>query len=205
MFRPLALGLAALLLSLPAVAASSTWTVDPTHSVAGFSVRHMVVSNVRGELGKITGTLTIDRDDVTKSKVEASIDVTAINTRDEKRDGHLRSPDFFDTAKFPTLTFKSTKVEKAGEGKLKVTGDLTMRGVTKPAVLDVEGPSGEITAFGMTKTGFSATTRLNRQAFGVSFSKALDNGGAIVGDEVTVQLDLEFNKVEAAPAAAAKK
>lgn len=205
MIRSFALGAAACLLSVPAFAAPTTWTVDPVHSAASFFVRHMVVSNVRGELGKVTGTLTLDQADVTKSSVVAEIDVTAISTRDEKRDTHLKSPDFFDTARFPTLTFKSTKVEKAGKGKLKVTGDLTMHGVTKPVVLDVEGPSAEVTAWGMTATGFSATTKLNRQAFGVSFSKALDNGGAVVGDEISVQLELELHKVEAAKAAEPKK
>ena len=192
-------------LSLPVAAAPTSWTVDSGHSSAHFSVRHMVVSNVRGELGKVTGTLTLDKDDVTKSSVEATIDVTAISTRDEKRDGHLKSPDFFDTATHPTITFKSTSVTSAGAGKLKVSGNLTMRGVTKPVVLDVEGPSEAVTAWGKTKTGFSATTKLDRQAFGVAFSKVLDNGGAVVGNEVSVQLDLEFDKVEAAKAAAPKK
>jgi polyisoprenoid-binding protein YceI len=205
MTRSTVLSAASLLFSLPALAAPTAWTVDPGHSSASFSVRHMVVSNVRGELGKVTGTLTLDKDDVTKSTVEASIDVAAISTRDEKRDGHLKSPDFFDTAKYPTLTFKSTSVAKAGEGKLKVAGTLTLHGVSKPVVLDVEGPSAEVTAWGMTKTGFSASTKLDRQAFGVAFSKVLDNGGAVVGNEVSVQLDLEFNKVEVAPVAAPKK
>lgn len=204
MIRSFALAAAALLLSVPAFAAPTAWAIDPVHSVATFSVRHMVVSNVRGELGKITGTLTLDRGDLTKSTVEASIDVIAISTRDEKRDTHLKSPDFFDTAKFPTITFKSTKVEKGVKGKLKVTGDLTMHGVTKPVVLDVEGPSAEVSAWGMTATGFSATTKLDRQAFGISFSKALDNGGAVVGNEISVQLELEAHKVEATKDAAAK-
>src|SRR5512145_1993606 len=134
------------LVAFPALASGqvSTWTFDPAHSHASFSVRHMIISNVRGELGKFSGTLTLDEKDITKSTVEATIDVTTIDTREPKRDEHLRSPDFFDAAKFPTLTFKSTKVEKAGKGALKVTGDLTMRGVTKPVVLNVAGPTDEV-------------------------------------------------------------
>ncbi|MBS2023062.1 MAG: YceI family protein, partial [Deltaproteobacteria bacterium] len=127
-------------------------------------------------------------------------DVTAITTREPKRDDHLRSADFFDVAKYPTITFKSTKIEKAGGDKLKITGELTMRGVTKTVVLDAEGPSPEIQAYGMTKTGFSATTKLNRKDFGVAFGKTMDNGGAIVGDEVNVQIDIEFNLHKDEPA-----
>jgi polyisoprenoid-binding protein YceI len=198
-------------LALPAAAAPVTYQIDASHSVAGFAVKHLMVSTVRGELGAISGTVVYDKDDVSKSTVEATIDVKAISTRDEKRDGHLKSPDFFDVAKYPTITFKSTKVEKAGD-KLKVSGDLTMRGVTKPVVLDVETPSAEVgmKAWGVLKAGTSATTKLNRKEYGISFSALADNGGAVVGDEVSVQLELELNRPDpaakpAAPAAPAKK
>jgi polyisoprenoid-binding protein YceI len=206
--RTLALAAA---VALPAAAAPVTYQIDTSHSVAAFSVKHLMVSNVRGELGAVTGTVVYDKDDVAKSTVEASIDVKAISTRDEKRDGHLKSPDFFDVAKFPTITFKSTKVEKAGD-KLKVSGDLTMRGVTKPVTLDVEVPGAEVgmKAWGVLKTGTAATTVINRKEYGVSWSALADNGGAVVGDDVKVNLELELNRPDpaakpAAPAAAPAK
>jgi polyisoprenoid-binding protein YceI len=186
---------AAAALALPAVAAPVTYQIDSSHSSASFTVKHMVVSKVRGELGPIKGTVVYDAADVGKSSVEAEIDVTAINTRDEKRDGHLKSPDFFDTAKFPKATFKSTKVEKGGAG-LKVSGDLTLHGVTKPVVLEVELPAGEQVKadWGVAKSGTTATTTLNRKEFGVSWSAVVDSGGAVVGDDVKVELDVELNR-----------
>jgi polyisoprenoid-binding protein YceI len=201
--RTLALAVA---LALPAAAAPVTYQIDASHSVAGFSVKHLVVSNVKGELGAITGTVVYDKDDVTKSTVEAEIDVKAINTRDEKRDGHLKSPDFFDVAKFPTAKFKSTKVEKHGD-KLKVTGDLTLRGVTKPVTLEVDVPAAEVgvKAWGVVKSGTSATTTINRKEFGISWSQLADNGGAIVSDEVKVNLELELNRPDPAAKPAEKK
>jgi polyisoprenoid-binding protein YceI len=192
-------------LALPA-AAAETYQIDASHSVAAFTVRHMLVSNVRGELGPITGTVVYDPADPTKSTVEATIDVTGITTRDAKRDGHLKSADFFDVAKFPTATFKSTKVEKDGD-KLKVTGDLTLRGVTKPVVLSVDNPSQEIgiKAYGIFKSGTAATTKINRKEFGVSWSALTDSGGAVVGDEVAVNLELELNRPDPAAKPAAPK
>ena len=188
--RTIALAIA---LAFPAVA--ETYQIDTTHSVAAFSVRHMLVSNVRGELGPISGTVTYNKADPTKSTVEASIDVTGVSTHDAKRDGHLKSPDFFDVAKFPSATFKSTKVEKDGE-KLKVTGNLTLHGVTKDVVLSVDVPGAEqgMKAWGVFKTGTSATTKLNRKEFGVSWGALTDTGGAMVGDEVAVNLELELNR-----------
>ena len=185
------LALAALaLVALPALAQTSTWNVDPSHTHAAFTVRHLVISNVRGEFGKTTGTLTLDEGDVTRSKVEATIDVASVNTRDEKRDGHLKSPDFFDVARYPTITFKSTKVEKAGAGALKVTGNLTMKGVTRQVVLDVAGPSAEVKdPYGNVRRGLSATTQLDRKDFGVSYGP-----DAIVSDLVKVQIDAELIK-----------
>ncbi len=142
---------------------------------------------------------------MTKSTVEATIDATSINTNEPKRDEHLRSPDFFDTAKYPTITFKSTKVEKAGSN-LKVTGDLTMHGVTKPVVLDVDGSTAEAKdPWGNTKRGGVATTKINRKDFGLGWNKALEAGGVVVGEEVSITLDLELNKKQAPAAAAPAK
>ena len=184
------------LLSFPAVAAT-TWEIDPAHSSVTFSVKHMMVSTVRGEFGKLSGTVTTDGKDLTKATVEAAIDVTSINTRDAKRDGHLKSADFFDAEKYPSATFKSKKVAKAGKG-LKITGDLTLHGVTKEVVLEVTGPSAETkTPFGTTIMSASATTTIKRKDFGVSWNKALDGGGLLVGEEVPLAIDLELTKKEA--------
>jgi polyisoprenoid-binding protein YceI len=178
-----------------ALGQTSTWSLDPAHSHASFSIRHLVISNVRGEFGKMSGTVTLDEKDITKSKVEATIDATTIDTREPKRDEHLKSPDFFDVAKYPTITFKSTKVEKAGKDGLKVTGDLTMRGVTKPVVLKVAGPTAEIKdPWGNPRRGASVTTKLDRRDYGVAWSKVLEGGGAVVGDEVAIEIEAELVK-----------
>jgi polyisoprenoid-binding protein YceI len=181
-------------LSLAGSARADAWEIDSAHSGAHFSVRHMMVSTVRGDLGKVSGTVSLDDKDVTKSTVDATVDVTAINTREPKRDAHLKSPDFFDAAKFPTITFKSKKVEAATPGHLKVTGDLTMRGVTKSVTLDVEGPSAAVTAMGGTKRGATITGKLNRKDFGLVYNKVLETGGVAVGEDVNVEIDLELNK-----------
>jgi polyisoprenoid-binding protein YceI len=174
---------------------TSTWSIDPAHSHAGFAIRHMIISNVRGDFGKVTGTLTLDEKDITKSTVEATIDVATIDTREPKRDEHLKSPDFFDVAKYPTITFKSTKVEKAGKDGLKISGDLTMHGVTKPVVLNVTGPTAEVKdPYGRVLRGASATTKLDRTAYGVSWSQVIEGGGAMVGNEVRVEIELELVK-----------
>ncbi len=189
---------AVLALALPGLAlgATSTWQLDPAHTHAIFGVRHLVITTVKGEFGKTTGTLVLDEADVTRSKVEATIDVTTLNTREPKRDEHLRSPDFFDVAKHQTITFKSTKVEKAGEGKLKVTGDLTIRGVTKPVTLDVDGPTREIKdPWGNVKRGVSATGKINRKDFGLNWSKTIE-AGPVVGDEVTIEIESELAKAK---------
>jgi polyisoprenoid-binding protein YceI len=183
------------LAAVPALAGAATYDIDSAHSVASFTVRHLMVSNVRGEFGKTTGTVVYDEKDPTKSTVEATIDVSTLSTRDPKRDGHLKSPDFFDAEKFPTITFKSTKVEKAGQGKLKVLGNLTMHGVTKPVTLEVEGPSGEVKdPWGNTKVGASATTKINRNDFGVKWNAPVPTGGVVVGEEVIVNLEVELLK-----------
>ncbi|WIG96404.1 YceI family protein [Myxococcus sp. SDU36] len=192
---------AAAVLSLPALAATTEYEIDSTNSVALFSVKHMMVSNVRGTFTKVTGTAHIDEQNLTKSKVEATIDATTVNTNDAKRDEHLRAPDFFDTAKYPTITFKSTKVEKARAG-LKVTGNLTLHGVTKPVVLDVEGfNTVSKDPYGNTKRGGSATTKINRKDFGLSWNDVLETGGVAVGEEVTITLDIQLNQKKPAPAA----
>jgi len=190
---------AALLFASPALAAAATYKIDSSHAQTSFAVKHLVISTVRGEFGKTEGTLVIDDADVSKSSVEATIDVASVNTREEKRDAHLKSPDFFDVAKFPKMTFKSTKVEAAGAGKLKVTGDLTLKGVTKSVVLDVTGPTAEIKdPWGNTRRGVSATGKINRQDFGVSWGKLIE-AGPVVGDEVTIQIEAELLK-DAPPA-----
>ena len=184
----------ALVLAVPALAGAAAWDIDPAHSVAMFKVRHLMVSNVPGEFGKVSGVVNYDPADPSKSSVEATIDTTSITTRQDARDKHLKSPDFFDVEKFPTMTFKSKKVEKAGEGKLKITGDLTIKGVTKEVVLDVDGPLAPVSAFGGMKSGATATTKINRQDFGVSWNKTLDGGGVVVSDEVAITIDIEMSQ-----------
>ena len=189
---------AALAAALPALAfgASSTWQVDSAHTHASFGVRHLVISTVRGEFGKTTGTLVLDESDVTRSRVEATIDAATVDTREPPRDADLRSANFLDVAKFPTITFKSTRVEKAGEGKLKVTGDLTLHGVTRPVTLDVTGPTREIKdPWGNVKRGVSATAKINRKDFGLTWSKAVE-AGPVVGDEVAIEIEAELAKLK---------
>jgi polyisoprenoid-binding protein YceI len=187
-FSALALCLAA----VPALA--QTWSFDAAHSTIGFSVRHMMVSNVRGSFGKAAVTLEGDPASPATAKVGATIDVASIDTRDPRRDEHLKSPDFFDAAKFPTISFVGKSVEKTGPGKVKLGGELTMHGVTKPVVLDVSYTAPIKDVMGMTRIGVAATGTVNRRDFGVSWSKALDAGGAVVGDDVTIQLELEFTQ-----------
>ena len=193
MKRSLFLSAAFALVSLlaPGLAGAASWDIDAGHSAVTFSVRHLMISNVRGELGKVSGTINVDDKDITKSTVEASIDVAGINTRDAKRDEHLRSPDFLDVSKFPNITFKSTKVEKAGAG-LKVTGNLTLHGITKEVVLSVEGPMPAVKdPWGNTKSGFTATGKLNRKDFGITWNKNIDGGGMVVGEDIQITIDLE--------------
>jgi polyisoprenoid-binding protein YceI len=172
-----------------------TYDIDSSHSSATFKVRHLMVSNVRGELGRITGQVLIDESDLERSSVEATIDASAINTRDEKRDAHLRSPDFFDVQTHPTITFKSSRVKAGKGGHLLVTGSLTMRGITREVTLDVEPLSPEVRdPWGNDKRGVSATTRINRKDFDISWNAALDGGGLVVGDEVSVTLEVELGR-----------
>ncbi|MDD2581792.1 MAG: YceI family protein [Desulfuromonadaceae bacterium] len=182
-------------LALPALALASTWTIDPDHSNIGFKVKHLMVSNVKGNFDKHTGVVEINDKDITKSKVQVTIDTKSINTNVQKRDEHLRSADFFDVAKYPTMTFVSTKVTKVGKNKLKVTGNLTLHGVTKQVVLDVDGPTKESKdPWGNIRKGATATTKINRKDFGLVWNAALETGGVMVGDEITITLEIEMIK-----------
>lgn len=185
------------------LAATSSWQIDPAHSAATFSVRHLMISNVKGEFSKVTGVVNLDEQDITKSTVEVAIDVNTLNTREADRDKHLRTADFFDVQNFPTMTFRSKRVEQVAPGKLKVTGDLTIRGVTHEATFDVDGPTPAIKdPWGNTRAAVSATAHVNRQDFGLKWNAKLDNGGVVVGDDVTVTMDVEF--IRKAPPATRK-
>jgi len=191
----------------PALGRATTWEIDPAHTAIEFSVRHMMVSTVKGRFEKVKGTLKLDDKDVTRSSVEVTIDLASVNTNEPKRDGHLKSPDFFDVAKYPVATFKSTKVQKAGGGKLRVTGELNLHGVSKPVVLEVEGPTPAYkTPFGTMVRGVHATGKLDRKDFGIGWNKVLDSGGVLVGNEVGLELNAELSeKVDAVPAASPAK
>lgn len=178
-----------------AQAGTAEWKLDQAHTDVSFKVRHLTVSNTRGRFGVVEGTLHFDEKNPEKSQVDVAIDVNSVDTRDQKRDDHLRSPDFFDVAKYPKMTFKSTKVKKDGNGSWKVMGDLTLHGVTKPVTLEVEGPTPQIKdPWGNLRRGFTATTKIDRRDFGLTWNKALETGGLVVGNEVTITIDAEFMK-----------
>lgn len=184
-----------LLVSTAAAAEPSIWKIDPSHSSVQFAVRHLMVSTVRGHFGTISGVARIDETDLTKSSVEATIDATSIDTRDEKRDAHLKDTDFLDVAKYPTISFKSKSVRKLDDTHFEVVGDLTLRGVTRPVVLRAEGSPVPITdPHGTVKLGGVARARIDRQDFGVSFGTMMDNGGLVVGDDVEITIDVELNR-----------
>lgn len=175
--------------------AVTTWNIDPVHSVAEFKVKHMMISNVKGQFTSLKGTLLFDETDIANSKVEATIEAASINTREPQRDAHLKSADFFDVEKFPALTFKSTDVRQIGGEELAVTGDLTIHGVTRQTVFTVEGPTpANKDPWGNTRRGLSATTKINRKDFGLTWNTALETGGILVGDDVTITLEVEFVK-----------
>ena len=185
----------AMLIALPVLAHADNWAIDPAHTNVEFTVRHMMISNVKGQFKKTSGTITTNGNDPTSAQVNATIDATSIDTRVEKRDAHLKSPAFLDVDKFPTITFKSTKVEADGPDKWKVTGDLTLHGVTKPVVLEVESSGKPITdPMGNTRAGASATAKIKRSDFGLVWNQALEGGGVMVGDEVAISVDLEAIK-----------
>lgn len=173
----------------------STWTIDPAHSVAEFKVKHMMISNVKGQFTGVSGNLSLDESDVTNSKIEATIDAASINTREAQRDAHLKSSDFFDAEKFPTLRFKSTRVDRKGEDELEVEGELTIHGVTRDVRFAVEGPTAPgKDPWGNTRVGISATTKINRKDYGLAWNAALETGGILVGEDVTITLDIQFIK-----------
>jgi polyisoprenoid-binding protein YceI len=194
---------ASTLVSDYAFAQPSTWTIDSAHTATQFSVRHMMVSNVRGEFANTKGTVRWDGSNLASAVVEATIDASSINTREPQRDAHLRSADFFDVARFPTLTFRSTKIEPVGAGRFRMTGDLTMHGVTRSVVFDVAGPTPVIKdPYGILRVGASSTATISRKDFGLVWNAALETGGLVVGDEVTITLDVELTL---APAGTGKR
>ena len=174
---------------------AATYEIDSAHSSAGFKVRHLMISNVRGQFTKVSGMAEFDAKNPAGSKVEATVDVSTIDTRVEARDKHLKSPDFFDVAKFPSITFKSKRFTAAGEGKYKVTGDLMMHGVTKEVVVELADVTSEVKGQrGETRIGGQASTKISRKDFGLSYGALMEGGGAVIGDEVEITLDLELVK-----------
>jgi len=173
----------------------TTYTIDSAHSSAQFVVRHMMISNVRGGFSSVTGTVVYDPVNVANSSVETTIDASTISTLDAQRDAHLRSADFLDVEKHPAITFKSTKVEPSGDGERRVTGDLTIHGVTKSVLLKVEGPSDEgKDPFGNTRIGASAATKIKRSEFGLTWNAALETGGILIGDDLRLELEVSLIK-----------
>jgi polyisoprenoid-binding protein YceI len=167
------------------------WNIDTSHSEISFAVRHMMISTVRGQFKKFSGTVNIDETTPTNSSVEVAIEVASIDTRDEKRDGHLASPEFFDAATFPNITFKSTSVEVTGENTGKIHGELTIKGVTHTVALDTNFVGKAKSPWGTTSAGFNASTKINRADYGLSWNVALETGGILVGEEVTITIELE--------------
>jgi polyisoprenoid-binding protein YceI len=182
-------------MSTVATPAITTWNVDSTHSVVEFKVKHMMISNLKGQFATVTGTLLLDEADLTQSGVEAAIEIASIHTRDEGRDGHLKSAEFFDAEQFPTMQLKSTHIAQKSDGELALTGDLTIKGITHSVQFAVEGPSPATKdPWGNTRIGVSATTKINRKDFGLTWNAVLEAGGLMVGEEVSITLDLEFVK-----------
>lgn len=175
----------------PAIA-ETVWQIDPAHTSVQFSIRHMMVSNVRGQFSKVTGTVRADDQDLTRSVVEATIEAASIDTREPKRDEHLRSPDFLDVTKYPTITFKSKRITRSAEGRYAVLGDLTLHGVTREVTLDVIGPTPSVKdPRGGLRAGAQASARIDRQDFGIAWSKLLEGGGLVVGNEVAITIEAE--------------
>ncbi len=194
MKRNLLIMFAILLLGIPVLALGADWQIDPGHSSFQFKVRHMMVSNVRGDFGKIiTGMLNLVDQNVSNTKAEVVIDAASINTGHAKRDEHLRSADFFDVARYPTVTFVSKQVTRNGPDRLRATGDLTIHGITREIILDVQGPTPEVKDPGGTfRRGLTATTKINRKDFGLTWNRVLDAGGMVVGDEVEISVEVEM-------------
>ncbi len=180
---------------------TSTWTVDAAHAEVGFSVRHLMISTVRGRFGAVTGTVTLNERAPEQSTVDVTVDVTSIDTRTEQRDAHLRSPDFFDVATYPSMRFVSTSIEGDTTGDFRVVGDLTIRDVTRPVTLDVTSEGRGMDPWGNERLGFSATGKVNREDFGLTWNQALEAGGVVVGKDVKLAIDAEL--VRQAPVAPA--
>ena len=171
-----------------------SWQIDPTHSHAQFTVRHMMISKVRGSFEKFSGTVDFDESEPTNSKVDVTIEVDSINTREEQRDGHLKSPDFFDAATYPAIAFKSTKSEKTSDNRGKLHGDLTIKDVTRPVTLDVEYAGQAKSPWGTTSAGFTGSTKINRKDWGLTWNQALETGGVLVGEDVQIDIEIELVK-----------
>jgi polyisoprenoid-binding protein YceI len=183
------------LLLIPTLAPASTWQIDPDHTNIQFKVRHLMVSNVKGVFHKFSGMVDIDDKDVTRSKVTIAIDTASVDTGVAKRDEDLKSDHFFEVVKYPSMTFASRKIEKVGADNLKVTGDLTIHGITREVVLDVEGPSAAIKdPWGGMRRGASAAAKINRKDFGLTWNKVLETGGVVVGDDIAINLEVELVK-----------
>ena len=184
-----------LFFTLPILSHAATWQIDPDHSSFQFKVRHLMVSNVKGDFTKSKGVVTIDDKDVSNLKIELTIDTASVSTDHAKRDEHLRGPDFFDAAKYPTITFVSKKVIKDGPDRLEVIGDLTIHGMTREVTVDVEGPTPEVKdPWGGFRRGATATTKINRKDFGLTWNRALETGGVVVGDDVNIYIEVELVK-----------
>jgi polyisoprenoid-binding protein YceI len=195
MRRRMILAAAIFCLAAPGTLHAGPWEFDPAHTGVHFKVRHLMISSVRGEFEKVFGKIVYDEADVTKSTADITIDAASVNTRVAKRDEDLRGPNFLDVMKYPTIVFKSKRVEKTGNGTLKMAGDLTIRGVTKEVVLTVDGPTPAIKdPGGNFRVGGQATTKINRKDFGLVWNKTLETGGVVVGDEVEITIDVEIYK-----------
>ena len=185
--------IALLVLFIPVFTYAATWQMDPDHSSFQFKIRHLTVSNVKGDFSKSRGVVVTDDQNITHLKVEVFIDAASINTGHAQRDEHLRGPDFFEVTKYPTITFVSKKVIKTEPNRLKVVGDLTIHGVTREITVDVEGPTPEVKdPWGNFRRGATATTKINRRDFGLTWNKVLDSGGLVVGDEVNIYVEVEL-------------
>jgi polyisoprenoid-binding protein YceI len=184
-----------LFFAFPALSQAATWQIDPDHSSFQFKVRHLMVSNVKGDFTKVKGAVTMDDKDVSNLNVELTIDAASVNTGHVKRDEHLRAADFFDVAKYPTITFVSKKVMKDGPDRLEVTGDLTMHGVTREVTVHVEGPTQEVKdPWGNFRLGVTGTAKINRKDFGLTWNRALETGGVVVGEDVDIFVEIELVK-----------
>jgi polyisoprenoid-binding protein YceI len=184
-----------LFFTFPVLSRAATWQIDPDHSSFQFKVRHLMVSNVKGDFTKVKGAVTMDDKDVSNLNVELTIDAASVNTGHAKRDEHLRAADFFDVAKYPTITFVSKKVMKDGPDRLKVTGDLTMHGVTREVTVNVEGPTQEVKdPWGNFRRGATGTSKINRKDFGLTWNKSLETGGVVVGEDVDIFVEIELIK-----------